>query len=113
MGEGVPSLALEPTPDILLTTRDARRPGAVVVGFALETGDPVPSARDKLARKGLDLVVANDATETGAGFGVPTNRVTLVDRTGGAEALPLLGKDEVAEEILDRVAGLLGGGGGR
>ena len=112
-GEGVPALDLEPTPDILLATRNARRPGAVIVGFALETGDPVPSARDKLARKGLDLVVANDATEAGAGFGVPTNRVTLVDRTGGAEALPLLGKDEVAEEILDRVAGLLGGGGGR
>src|SRR5688500_13343042 len=112
-GEGVPALALEPTPDILLATRDARRPGAVIVGFALETGDPVPSARDKLARKGLDLVVANDATEAGAGFGVPTNRVTLVDRAGGAEALPLLDKDEVAEEILDRVAGLLGGGGGR
>lgn len=112
-GEGSPPLALEPTPDILLATRDARRPGAVIVGFALETGDPVPSAREKLRRKALDLVVANDATEPGAGFGVATNRVTLVDRTGAAHALPLLGKDEVAEEILDRVIALLGEAGGR
>ncbi len=105
-GDGAPALALAPTPDILLSTRDARRPGAVIVGFALETGDPVASAREKLERKGLDLVVANDATEAGAGFGVPTNRVTLVER-GGLRPLPLLSKPDVAEEILDRVAELL------
>jgi len=103
---GPPSLDLEPTPDVLVETRDARRPGAVVVGFALETGDPIASATDKLRRKGLDLVVANDATEPGAGFGVATNRVTLVS-AAGAEPLPLLAKREVAEEILDRVEALL------
>lgn len=101
-----PLLALEHTPDILLATRERRRPGAVIVGFALETGDPVVSARDKLARKALDLVVANDATEPGAGFGVDTNRVTLVG-ADGEEALPLLSKSAVAEHILDRVTALL------
>lgn len=103
---GAPTLDLEPTPDVLLETRDARRPGAVIVGFALETGDPVASATDKLRRKGLDLVVANDATEPGAGFGVATNRVTIVS-AGGAEPLPLLSKTDVAEEILDRVEAML------
>jgi phosphopantothenoylcysteine decarboxylase/phosphopantothenate--cysteine ligase len=105
-GSGAPTLALAPTPDILLATRSARRPGAVIVGFALETGDPVPSAREKLQRKALDLVVANDATEPGAGFGGDTNRVTLVS-ADAAEALPLLTKPQVADAILDRVAALL------
>ena len=106
--DGVPSLELAPTPDILLTTRDARRAGAVVVGFALETGGAVESARDKLRRKSLDLVVANDATEEGAGFGVDTNRVTFLTPQG-EEALPLLSKHEVADAILDRVEAMLHG----
>ncbi len=101
------TLALDPTPDILLTTRDARRPGAVVVGFALETNDPLGYGREKLARKRLDLIVVNDATESGAGFGVDTNRVTILDRDGGEARLPLLSKREVAEEILDRLEALL------
>lgn len=100
------AIALEPTPDILLTTREARRPGAVVVGFALETRDAVEYGRGKLQAKELDMVVVNDATEAGAGFGVDTNRVTLVSRDGD-EALPLLPKREVAEAILDRVERLL------
>lgn len=105
-GNGVPQLALEATPDILLSTRDARRAGAVIVGFALETGNPVPAAREKLAAKALDLVVANDASELGAGFGGDTNRVTLVGATGD-EPLPLLPKRAVAEALLDRVERLL------
>jgi phosphopantothenoylcysteine decarboxylase/phosphopantothenate--cysteine ligase len=83
----------------------------VSVGFALETGDLVDNARRKLASKGFDLLVANDATEYGAGFEVPTNRVTILQRDGALEELPLLSKDEVAEEILDRVALHLGHGG--
>jgi len=100
------AIALEPTPDILLTTRDARKPGAVVVGFALETRDAVAYGRGKLDAKGLDLVVVNDATEHGAGFGVDTNRVTLIARDG-EEALPLLSKRDVADAILDRIEGML------
>ena len=102
-------IALAPTPDILVSTIPARRPGTVVVGFALETTDVIANARTKLAKKELDLVVANDATEPGAGFGTDTNRVTLVGRDGVEERLPLLEKREVADVILDRVVRLLDG----
>lgn len=102
-----PTLALEPTADILLATRGARRPGAVIVGFALETNDALAAGRQKLDAKALDLIVVNDATEPGAGFEVETNRVTLLARGGGEEVLPLMPKTEVADAILDRVEALL------
>jgi phosphopantothenoylcysteine decarboxylase/phosphopantothenate--cysteine ligase len=104
---GAPMMQLAENPDILKSTIPRRSPGTVVVGFALETQDLVGQARAKLAAKQLDLVVANDATEEGAGFGGDTNRVTLVSRDGSAEALPLMTKAEVAEAILDRVERLL------
>ena len=100
---------LVPTPDILLASRTARKSGATVVGFALETNDPVSNGRGKLAAKGLDLIVVNDATEAGAGFGVETNRVTILSRDGSQEDLPLLSKREVADAILDRVERLRNG----
>jgi phosphopantothenoylcysteine decarboxylase/phosphopantothenate--cysteine ligase len=105
-GAGAMSLDLEPTPDVLTTTISKRKKGAVIVGFALETGDPVPAARAKLEAKQLDLVVANDATESGAGPEVRTNQVTLVSK-GKVERLPLMSKDDVADQILDRVGVLL------
>lgn len=103
---GALTLALEPTDDVLLATAGRRKQGAVVVGFALETGEMVAGAREKLKRKQLDLVVANDASEPGAGPEVTTNRVTLVARDGET-ALPLQSKEEVAEAILERVAQLV------
>lgn len=112
-GDAPPAVELAPTPDILLSTRDCRRAGSVIVGFALETGDPRASAREKMARKGLDMVVANDATEPGAGFGVETNRVTLIHADGREDALPLLSKSEVADELLDRVGVILEAASGR
>ncbi len=99
-------LDLEPTPDIL-GELGKRKKGQVLVGFAAETDDVVANARDKLAKKNLDLILANDVGAPGAGFGVETNRVTIVNRAGVAEALPLLSKREVAERVLDRVAALL------
>ena len=102
-------LALSPTPDILASTINARRRGAVVVGFALETNDVIAHGRDKLEQKQLDLVVVNDATEEGAGFGVDTNRVTFLARDGADEQLPLMPKHELADVILDRVVRLLNG----
>jgi phosphopantothenoylcysteine decarboxylase/phosphopantothenate--cysteine ligase len=101
------TMALAPTPDILTSTRDARRPGAVVVGFALETGDALAGGREKLAAKDLDLVVVNDAQDPAAGFAVDTNRVTIVHRDGRTEALELMPKTDVADAILDRVEALL------
>ena len=77
------------------------------MGFAAETDDVVANARDKLAKKNLDLIVANDVGAPDSGFGVDTNRVTVLDRAGAAETLPLLSKREVADRILDRVVALL------
>ena len=94
---------LTPTSDILEATRGRRKPGSIAVGFALETGDAEDKARAKLTRKGLDLIVVNDALEPGAGFEVDTNRVTVLDKDGGCWRLPLASKAEVAEGILDRV----------
>jgi phosphopantothenoylcysteine decarboxylase/phosphopantothenate--cysteine ligase len=101
------SIALAPTPDILATTRARRAKNAVIVGFALETDDVLRGGREKLDAKALDLVVVNDAREEGAGFGVDTNRVTLLGRNNQQEDLPLLSKPELADEILDRVEKLL------
>jgi phosphopantothenoylcysteine decarboxylase/phosphopantothenate--cysteine ligase len=102
-------LALVATRDILKSTQAARKPGAVVVGFALETQDVLANGRAKLADKQLDMVVANDATEAGAGFGVDTNRVTLVMSDGREEHLQLMPKSDVADAILDRVEALVSG----
>ena len=109
-GEGALKLELAPTADILAGTAGRRKKGAVIVGFALETGDAVAGAQAKLKSKQLDLVVANDAAEPGSGPEVPTNRVTIVSRTG-VEPLPLLEKMEAAEVILDRVQVLISGRG--
>lgn len=108
-GAGVPPLTLVPTPDILTTTIRDRRQGTVVVGFALETHDLLAYARAKQREKQLDLVVANEAGAPDAGFGADTNRVTIVNAAGDAEALPLMSKGEVAEALLDRVGALLHG----
>jgi phosphopantothenoylcysteine decarboxylase/phosphopantothenate--cysteine ligase len=78
-------------------------PRPFLVGFAAETGS-LGRAAEKLARKRVDLIVANDVAEEGSGFGSPTNRVTLVAADGTEDALPLLPKREVAERILGRVA---------
>jgi phosphopantothenoylcysteine decarboxylase/phosphopantothenate--cysteine ligase len=101
------AIPLAEAPDILLSTRGARGNGLVVVGFALETDDALAGGREKLASKDLDLIVVNDATEDGAGFGVDTNRVTLIDRQGAEDRLPLLPKSDVADAILDRVEAML------
>ncbi len=95
------TLALEPTPDILATLK--RPPGCLVVGFALETGDGLARARQKLKSKRLDYVVLNDALEPGAGFEVTTNKVTLLGRSGVPLELPLLDKRDVAQRILETV----------
>lgn len=102
------TLTLTANPDVAADTRELRRDGSVVVGFALETDDVLRNAAAKLRDKAFDLLVANDATAEGAGFEVPTNKVTILSGDGTPEELPLLTKDEVAEKILDRVAGRLG-----
>ena len=107
-GKGALEIRLEPTEDVLAATAGARKPGAIIVGFALETGDALARAREKLVRKDLDLIVVNDALEAGAGFEVETNRVTLLGRDGSEAAMPLASKRAVAEMILDAVEVRLG-----
>jgi phosphopantothenoylcysteine decarboxylase/phosphopantothenate--cysteine ligase len=103
------TLTLQRTPDILADlghTSTRRQTPLVLVGFAAETGDLLPKARDKRARKNVDLIVANDVTAPGAGFDVETNAVTIIgaDRE---ETLPVQSKARVADAILDRVEQLL------
>ena len=100
--DGAVTLELVRTPDILKGLGEAKG-GRVLVGFAAETEDLVANARKKLEAKSLDLVVANDVTAAGAGFGGDTNAVVLVRRDGGRVDVPLASKREVAERILDEV----------
>ncbi len=106
--DGPFDLRLEPTEDVLMATAGRRKPGALVVGFALETGDGLERAREKRDRKNLDLIVLNDATEPGAGFEVETNRVTVLAADGSVTEVPLASKRDVADAILDAVEARLG-----
>jgi phosphopantothenoylcysteine decarboxylase/phosphopantothenate--cysteine ligase len=108
-GKGGTKIDLEQTEDILKSTISKRKKRSLIVGFALETGDGLTNAREKLKSKDLDLVVLNDATEPGAGFGVDTNRVTLIDRGGTEEQLQLMSKIDLAEMLLDRIEEKLNG----
>ncbi len=106
--EGIPKLQLEATPDILVQVAGmgARRP-RVVVGFAAESQDLLENASHKLETKKLDVIAANDISAGDAGFSVDTNRITLLYPDGSQEALPLMGKDEAAEILVNRLAALL------
>jgi phosphopantothenoylcysteine decarboxylase/phosphopantothenate--cysteine ligase len=108
--DGVPALELEATVDILRQMGEQRqqtgRP-AVLVGFAAESEALEANARRKLQEKGLDLIVANDISAGDSGFGVDTNRVTIIDAEGSLQTLPLLSKMEVAESVMERVEDLL------
>lgn len=99
------AFTLVENPDVAATLGKAKRSGQVFVGFAAETNDVLAHARDKLARKNLDMIVANDVTRPGAGFDVDTNIVTLITKDG-QEALPMMSKAEVAQRILDRALAL-------
>ena len=99
------TFTLVENPDVAATLGKAKRSGQVFVGFAAEPNDVLAHARDKLARKNLDMIVANDVTRPGAGFDVDTNIVTLITKDG-QEALPMMSKAEVAQRILDRALAL-------
>ncbi|TVR25081.1 MAG: bifunctional phosphopantothenoylcysteine decarboxylase/phosphopantothenate--cysteine ligase CoaBC [Nitriliruptor sp.] len=101
---GVPRIELVPNPDILAELGAARiGDHPVLVGFAAETDEVEAGGRDKLERKGADLLVVNDVAADDAGFEVDTNRVVILDRAGGRVEVPLADKRTVAERVLDRV----------
>ena len=101
-GEGSFTLELEPTSDILADLGREKR-GQILVGFAAETNSLAENARGKLARKGADMIVANDVTQEGAGFDGDTNIVTMFLRDGREIPLAKMTKFEVANQIFDRV----------
>src|SRR3712207_421686 len=98
-GEGGLSLELEPTADILKAVAE-RHPDLFVVGFAATHGDPVADAREKLSSKGIDLVVGNDISLSGIGFGADDNEVYVVGRDD-ERFVPRTSKREVARVILN------------
>ena len=102
-GEAGLTLKLECTPDILGSVKG----NFIKVGFAAESSNLVGNAKQKLKKKGLDVVVANDVTANDSGFGTDTNRVTIIDRKGKIDSLPLLTKREVAERVLNKVVEFL------
>jgi phosphopantothenoylcysteine decarboxylase/phosphopantothenate--cysteine ligase len=101
---GAPEVVLEPTTDILAELGARRRAGQVLVGFAAETDDLRANAGDKLGRKGIDLIVANDVSAPGVGFEHDTNAVVVLGADGSAVDIPLSDKRAIARAILDRIA---------
>jgi phosphopantothenoylcysteine decarboxylase/phosphopantothenate--cysteine ligase len=109
-GEGGMVLPLERNPDILLevgSRRETTGQPAIVIGFAAETQDLLKNARAKLKKKRLDLLVANDVSAPDSGFAVDTNQVTLIDRDGHEQTLPLMSKEEVAGRVWEEVFRML------
>lgn len=104
-GKGPIELRLEPNPDILKELGQDKE-GKWLIGFAAETDDLIVNAHKKLREKHLDMVVANNVAETGSGFDGDTNIATIVDRTGAARALPMMSKDELADQIYDHFLAL-------
>lgn len=104
--EGVPVMELVKNPDIAATLGARKRPGQILTGFALETDNEMANARQKLARKNLDMIVLNSLADKGAGFGTDTNKVSIITADAVTE-VPLKSKTEVAGDILDRITELL------
>ena len=104
-GDGELTIRLKRTHDIAAEL-GAHKAGRILVGFALETDHEEANAEGKLQRKNFDFIVLNSLRDAGAGFGVDTNKVTLIDRAG-REELPLLSKAETAEKIADKIESIL------
>lgn len=108
-GDGGFTIELTRNPDILAEL-SRQKGNRILVGFATETEDVLQNAARKLRGKNLDMIVANDVTQEGAGFAHDTNIVTLIDRSEKIEALPLMSKDEVAHTVYDRLLALKAAG---
>ena len=100
--DGELSIALERTEDILQFLGENRRPGQLLCGFSMETENMVENSRAKLVKKHLDMIVANNLKQEGAGFGGDTNIVTLIT-ADGCEELPVMSKEEVAKHLVDEL----------
>ena len=106
--DGAPAVELVPTVDILAGLGAAKPDGQVLIGFAAETDDLIGNAAEKLARKNLDAIVANDVSKPGVGFEHATNEVVILLADGSRIDVPLTDKRDVARRVLDTAAGRLG-----
>jgi phosphopantothenoylcysteine decarboxylase/phosphopantothenate--cysteine ligase len=95
---------------VVLDLVAARAPGQIIVGFGAETSNVIDNGLAKLRRKGVDLLVVNDVSAPGAGFGHATNEVVILDRHEGVQRLSLRSKEAISLDILSRVASLLSQG---
>jgi len=100
------AIELERNPDIIAEIGQNKK-NIVLVGFAMETKNLLANAREKLKKKNMDLIVANSLREEGAGFQTDTNKITIIDREGDVQSLPVMTKIEAAEKILEKVEELL------
>lgn len=100
------SLQLEPTKDIAAELGKKKNDQQLLVGFALETNDELANAQKKLQKKNLDFIVLNSLRDAGAGFGVDTNKITIVDKDNNREVFELKSKIEVAKDIVNKIIGL-------
>ena len=105
---GPPEVVLEQTVDILADLGARKQPGQIIVGFAAETDDLLANAKQKLERKKIDLIVANDVSAPEVGFAHETNEVTILETNGCVTHIPLRTKRQIADELLNKVLGLLG-----
>jgi phosphopantothenoylcysteine decarboxylase/phosphopantothenate--cysteine ligase len=107
---GVPTIELGPTQDILLTLGERKRPGQIIVGFAAETNDVLANAQAKLLRKNCDFLVANDVSADGVGFDHATNEVVILSQGAEPYCVAMTSKEQVAYELLSKVAERIHGG---
>ena len=105
-GEDDLVLRLKPTADIAAGLGSAKKEGQLLAGFALETDNELENAAGKLKRKNLDMIVLNSLRDSGAGFGGDTNKITIIDKYNIIDKFELKSKDEVALDILEKVASL-------
>ncbi len=103
------TLALKPTEDILKSLGKGKKEGQILVGFALETDNELANAREKLARKNLNMIVMNSLKDEGAGFGYDTNKITVIKQGEKPVTYPLKTKREVAKDILFEIEKILRG----
>lgn len=106
-GQGPESIKLKPTADILAGLGKRKSGNQLLVGFALETENELENAGQKLDNKNLDLIVLNSLKDSGAGFGVSTNKITILDKSRNLTQFDLKSKKEVAADILDKITELL------
>lgn len=105
-GSSAPALTLVENPDIAATLGSTKHSGQILVGFALETDNEFTHAADKLKRKNLDAIVLNSLRDAGAGFGVDTNKITIISDSGESRPYPLKPKREVATDVVDYISSL-------